>query len=136
MFLKYIIEGMKVTGVKVPPPHERVLKILLSPELGDTDKFTVLFSIISPGNATGLHTHESDEVMYVAAGRGEGMVGEEKAELKEDTVIFAPKLVKHEVANAGEETLKLICFYIPPLKPAGYFEEAIKEAKDYFRSLR
>jgi mannose-6-phosphate isomerase-like protein (cupin superfamily) len=134
--LNYIIEGMKVTGIKVPSPHERLLKILLSPELGNTDEFTVLFSIISPGNFTGLHTHNSDEVMYVATGRGEGVVGEEKAELKEDTVIFAPKLVKHDVTNTGEENLKLICFYIPPLKPAGYFEEATSKAKEYFKSLQ
>ena len=134
--MTYIIEGMKVTGVKVPSPNERVLKILLSPELENTDKFTLLFSIVSPRNGTGVHTHDSDEVMYVAAGRGEGIVGEETAEIKPDSVIYAPKLVRHEVKNTGDEMLKLVCFYIPPLKPAGYFEEAINKAKEYLRSLQ
>lgn len=134
--MDYIIEGMKVTGAKVPSPHERVLKVLLSPELGNTDKFTLLFSIISPGNATGLHTHNSDEVMYIASGRGIGVVGEEKAEFKEDTVLYAPKLIKHEVINTEAETLKIICFFIPPLKSAGSYEETINKAKEYFTNLK
>jgi mannose-6-phosphate isomerase-like protein (cupin superfamily) len=134
--MKHVFDGMKVLGVKVPAPNERILKVLLSPELGSTDKFTLLLSIISPGNTTGLHTHDVDEIMYVATGRGECIVGEEKGEFKEDTVLFAPKLVKHEVKNVGDETLKLVCFYIPPVKPTGYFAEATNKAKEYFKGLR
>lgn len=131
--MKYVLDGMNVPGVKVPTPNERILKVLLSPELGNTDKLTLLFSIISPGNTTGLHTHEVDEIMYVAVGRGECIVGEEKSEIKEDIVLYAPRLVKHEVKNTGDETLKLVCFYAPPMKPAGYFAEAINKAKEYFK---
>ena len=134
--MKYLIEGMKVAGFEVPPPNKRVLKILLSPDLENTDKFTLLYSIVSPGNSTGSHTHDSDEVMYIASGRGEAVFGEEKGEIEADTVIFAPKHVEHDVRNTGEETLKLICFFIPPLKPAGYFEKAINEAKEYFKSFK
>lgn len=133
--MKYIWDGIKVNGVKVPSPHERVLKIMLSPEIGNTDKCTVLFSIINPENGTGSHTHSSDEIMYVASGRGTAKVGNETTELREDIVIFAPKNVEHYVQNTGNETLKLICFYVPPLKPAGYFEEAISKAKEYFKNL-
>jgi len=133
--VKYIWDGIKVNGVKVPSPHERVLKIMLSPEIGNTDKCTVLFSIINPENGTGSHTHSSDEIMYVASGRGTAKVGNETTELREDIVIFAPKNVEHYVQNTGNETLKLICFYVPPLKPAGYFEEAISKAKEYFKNL-
>jgi mannose-6-phosphate isomerase-like protein (cupin superfamily) len=134
--LGYIIEGMKVTGIRVPSPHDRVLKVLLSPELGNTDNFTMLFSILSPGNSTGLHKHESDEIMYIASGRGVGVVGGEKAEIKEDTVLYAPKLVEHETINTGEETLKIICFFIPPLKPAGHYEEGVNKAKEYLRKAQ
>jgi len=133
--MKYVINGMKVPGSKVPPPHERVLKVILSPEIGNVDNLTFLFSLISPGNSTGLHTHESDEVMYVAKGKGISIVGNEEEEIEEDSVIFAPKLIKHEVKNTGDGILKLICFYNPPLKPSGYFEEAINKAKEYLESL-
>lgn len=134
--MNYIFEGMEVTGAKVPAPLERVLKVLISPELGNTNKFTLLFSIISPGNATGFHTHaRADEVMYVAAGQGEAIVGDEKREIRKDAIIFAPKLVEHSVKNTRDETLKLVCFYVPPLKPSGYYEQAINKANEYFRSL-
>lgn len=134
--MKYVFDGMEVPGAKVPAPNERVLKVLLSPEIGNTEKLTLLFSIISPGKTTGLHTHDVDEIMYVATGRGECIVGEEKGKLREDTVLFAPKLVKHEVKNTVDETLKLICFYVPPMKPTGYFAEAISIAKEYFKHFR
>ncbi len=133
---KHIIKGMEVAGVQVPPPNERNLKVLFAPELGNTDKFTMLFSILNPEGTTGAHTHDSDEVMYVAASRGEGKVGGERSELSRDTVIFAPKLVEHSITNLEEEPLKLICFYVPPLKPTGYFEEAIKISRQHFSSLQ
>jgi len=133
--MKHVINGMKVPGFKVPPPHERVLKVILSPEIGNVDNLTFLFSLINPGNSTGLHTHESDEVMYIAEGKGVSIIGDEEEEIEEDSVIFAPKLVKHEVKNTGNSVLKLICFYHPPLKPSGYFEEAINKAKAYLEGL-
>jgi mannose-6-phosphate isomerase-like protein (cupin superfamily) len=126
---------MKVDGVKVPPPNERILKVVLSPEIGNITECTVLLSLISPRNSTGTHTHVSDEIMYVASGRGVGRVADEKMELREDMVVFAPKGVEHGIENTGDETLKLICFYTPPLKPAGYFETAIAKAKEYFMKL-
>lgn len=133
--MSYIFDGMEIPGAKVPTPHERLLKILMSPELGNSDKITLLFSIISPWNSTGPHTHSSDEIMYVASGRGEARVRDEKKELCKDFIIFAPRLVEHELKNTGDETLKLICIYVPPLKPTGYFEEAIKKAKEHLQSL-
>ena len=133
--MRYMFDGMRVPGAKVPAPNERFLKVLLSPELGSTDKFTLLYSIISPKNGTGEHAHDSDEIMYVATGRGEGVVGNEKSELKEGTVIFAPNRIKHHITNTGDETLKIVCFYIPALKPAGYFAEAAEMAKQYFSSM-
>jgi len=126
---------MKVDGAKVPPPNERILKVVLSPEISNISECTVLFSIISPGSGTGFHTHGSNEIMYVASGRGMGRVADEKMELREDIVIFAPKGIEHSVENTGDETLKLICFYIPSLKPAGYFEAAISKAKEHFKKL-
>ncbi|NIM45091.1 MAG: cupin domain-containing protein [Nitrososphaeria archaeon] len=127
-----IVETEDIPGAKVPEPNERVLKVVMSPEIGNYEKLTVLVSIISPGNSTGYHTHGSDEIMYVATGRGEGVVDGETKKIRVDSLIYAAKGVKHEVKNAGDETLKLICFYSPPIKPAGYFEEAINKAKEYF----
>ena len=125
-----VIKVSKVPGVKVPSPNERVLKVLMSPELGNTKDVTVLISIISPGSTTGLHTHDVDEYMYVVTGKGESVEQGEVSKVEPDTVIFARKGVEHEVRSISEETLKLFCVYVPALKPSGYFEKAIAMAKE------
>lgn len=130
-----IVETEDIPGVKVPKPNERVLKVVMSPEIGNYDRLTVLISIISPENTTGCHTHGSDEIMYVATGRGEGIVADETKKIGMSSMIYAAAGVKHEVKNTGEETLKLICFYAPPLKPAGYFQEATNKARKYFKNI-
>ena len=124
-----VIKDSEITGVKVPMPNERVLKVLMCPELGNTKDATVLVSIISPGSTTGLHTHDVDEYMYVVTGRGKSIEGGKVSEVDADSVIFAPEGFEHEVKNTSEETLKLFCVYVPALKPAGYLEKAIECAK-------
>lgn len=132
----YFIDAMAVSGFKVPSPHERVLKVIVSPELGGSEDLTVLLSIIRPNNTTGMHTHDSTEIMYVVNGRGIAIVGDEKREIKTDIVLIAPRGVPHEVKNTGDETLKIVCFYVPALKPEGNYKEAINKAKQYFESLK
>lgn len=135
MLKKFVIEAMSIPGFKVPQPNERVLKVVLSPDIGFKEDLTMLISIISPGNSTGKHTHDSTEIMYVASGRGMSIIGDKEYEIKVDSVLVAPKGILHEVKNTSDETLKLVCFYVPALKPAGSYKEAIDKAKQYFESL-
>lgn len=123
------IKGWQVPSVEVPPPNKRYLRVVISPEVTGTQQATLLYSIISPGYSTGLHTHDGDEFQYIVSGRGEGAVGDKKSPVEADMVIYSPAGVPHEVRNTGEETLKMICFFAPPLKPSGYFAEAIEAAK-------
>ena len=123
------VEVWKVPGVKVPAPNERVLKILMSPEVTNTPRLTILVSIISPHSTTGLHTHEVDEFMYIVTGRGESTVAGEKSEVEPDVLLQVPAKVEHEIRSLSDETLKLFCVFSPPLKPQGFFERAIELAK-------
>jgi len=124
-----VLNVSEISGVKVPVPNERVLKVLMCPELGNVEGLTILVSIIMPGSTTGLHTHDVDEYMYVVTGRGESIAEGESSPVESDSVIFAPKGVEHEVRSTSEETLKLFCVYVPALKPAGYFEKAIEAGR-------
>ncbi|MEM2904966.1 MAG: cupin domain-containing protein [Candidatus Bathyarchaeia archaeon] len=122
-----VVEGWKIPGVKVPPPNERVLKMLVSPETGDSEHMSILFSIISPSSTTGLHRHESgDECMYVATGRGTFICGSERTPIGPDVLLVAKKGVEHEIRNESEETMKLVAVFSPPLKPTGYIAEATR----------
>lgn len=119
----------EASGIKVPPPNERVLKVILSPEVSGTENLTLLISVISPHSTTGLHTHDQDEIMYVASGYGESIQGDDKAPLQPDTIIHSIAGVNHEVKNTSDDTMKLVCFFSPPLKVGGAYGEAIELAK-------
>ncbi len=119
----------EIRGFTVPKPFERTLKVILSPETTGTKELTFLVSIIPPNSTTGPHIHEANEIMYVASGRGVSLTNDKKSAIQLDSVIFVPKNVEHEIKNTGEETLKLICVFFPPLKPEGNLRRAIDLAK-------
>ncbi|MDD5698530.1 MAG: cupin domain-containing protein [Victivallaceae bacterium] len=124
-----IKKGFNVPGVKAPRPNERMLKVLMSPELGDTNDLTILISIIPPGSTTGLHTHHGDEYMYVVSGRGESIENGQVSPIEPDSLIVACGGNEHGIRNTGDESLKLFCIFCPALEPVGCFLEAIEAAK-------
>ncbi len=124
-----VVKAWKVPGVKVPPPCERVLKVVVSPEVTGAKDVTILFSIISPGSTTGLHRHDgSEEYMYIVTGRGTFTVGGETTPIEPDVIIIAEAGKDHEIRNLSDETMKLLAIYAPPIKPTGYFEKAVQMA--------
>ncbi len=129
-----VYKGWEYPSVKADAPAERFLKIIMSPEVSGYEHATVLFSHIPVGGTTGVHTHTSDEIMYVV-GRGDGMVGGKKSKLETDSVIFAPKGIEHECRNTSDtDTLKLFCVYIPALQPSPLVKEPIEKTKKQFKS--
>jgi len=126
-----ILKCWEIPGAKVPPPNERLLTVILSPEVTDTKQLTLLTSIIPPGSTTGSHKHSCDEFMYVAAGWGELAEQRKTEAFQPDSVLFEPANSVHEVKNTGKESLKLVCIYSPPLKGTGPFEEAQELARQY-----
>jgi mannose-6-phosphate isomerase-like protein (cupin superfamily) len=111
-----VVQAWKVKGVKVPKPYERVLKVLMAPEEGSTKDFTMLISLISPDSETNYHAHdESGEIMYVLSGRGECIIEGKTYGLEPDTAVYIPLGVRHQIKNASDEGMKIICVFIPPL---------------------
>ncbi|MCX8185321.1 MAG: cupin domain-containing protein [Sulfolobales archaeon] len=123
---------------RTPKPHERNLRVVLDPRLGNYDKATVLWVTIEPGSSTGLHQHVSDEIIFVAAGRGLSTIVEgdkvTSTEVGEGSVVVVKAGAKHETKNIGCEVLELYCVFIPPLSTEGYFGEALKAAIEKSRS--
>ncbi len=132
---RYIIKTWEVPGVKVPKPNERILKVLFSPFVGNK-QLTLLISLVDPNSTTGLHDHDVDEYMYVVSGHGIAINLEENIEVEvhPDMLVYAPAKTKHEMKNTSDETLKLVCIYVPPLKPVEQSQlwEAERKAETYF----
>ena len=102
---------------KIDPPKERSLQILFSPQ---TDKgmenCTILMSTIAPHHGeTGVHTHPVDEFIYIISGRGEGEEEGEIYDLVPGTIIHASAGKKHNCKNFSDETMQMLCIYVPSL---------------------
>jgi mannose-6-phosphate isomerase-like protein (cupin superfamily) len=82
----------------------------------DHGKHVSVGSVDIPENS-GLspHAHEKEEeVMFIYRGKGALLVEGETFPLEPETLIFMPPGIRHELKNAGSETLSLVWFYAPP----------------------
>jgi len=130
-----VVDVDKLPGAKVLGENERLLKVVMSPQVGNYDSGTVLISDISPRKGTGMHTHDVDEIMYVASGKGVTICGGKENTIGVGSVILAPEGIEHTVNNTGKEKLRLVCFYVPPMETRGKFKEATEKTRRFFERL-
>jgi len=59
---------------------------------------------------------ESEEVLFLISGRAKIVIeGEGEWEIGPETAFYSPVGKKHRVENIGDEPLKLVWVYCPPL---------------------
>jgi len=69
------------------------------------------FLEIEPGRRLPWHTDSAEEAIAVLAGRARVTVGDESADVSTGGLTLVPAGAKHQVENAGGETLRFIAFY-------------------------
>lgn len=81
---------------------------------------------IPPNSDIGLEMHEdTDQFLYVAAGNGMAVMGEQKNRLNYQcpifggSGIFVPAGTWHNIINTDFQPLKLFSVYAPPAHPRG-----------------
>jgi quercetin dioxygenase-like cupin family protein len=72
---------------------------------------SVIYFEVEPGKRIPRHTHTAEEILFVAAGTGEGEVGEERASLSAGDLVLVPAHKPHLVRNTGHETLRIVGFF-------------------------
>ncbi len=109
------VKAEDVPGEYRTPP--RVSKLLLGPKTIGTRNVSMGMNITEVGSMIPDHVHEdSEEVMFIISGRAKLVVeGEGEWEVGPDTAIFAPLGKRHRLENIGDEPLKLVWAYAPPL---------------------
>jgi len=120
----------EIGSYKVEPPNERSLQILFSPQVDKgIENLTVLMSTLAPHSGrTGVHTHPVDEVIYVITGRGEGKENGKTFKIEPGTIIYAPAGVEHDCRNFSDETMQMLCVYVPAL-PDESVDRIVKNSK-------
>lgn len=104
-----------VQGEYRTPP--RVSKLLLSPKTVGTRAVSMGLNVTEVGSMIPDHIHEdSEEVMFIISGRAKLVIeGEGEWEIGPETAIYSPLGKKHRLENIGDEPLKLVWVYSPPL---------------------
>jgi putative monooxygenase len=104
-----------VEGEYRAPP--RVSKLLLAPKTVGTRNVSMGLNVTEVGSMIPDHVHEdSEEVMFIISGRAKLVIeGEGEWEIGPETAIYSPLGKKHRLENIGDEPLKLVWVYGPPL---------------------
>jgi len=111
-----IIErAYNIKGYKAPKPYERILKVLISPELQRVKNISAGMTLLPPGSKSSSHVHKNgEETWYILSGRGKVIVGGQEEEVCSDTIIVITPGQEHQLVNTGDETFKVLWIYTPP----------------------
>lgn len=64
------------------------------------------------------HRHPfSEEIVYIAAGRGEAWIDGERHPVKEGDIVHIPTGAAHATVPATDERMRLVCFFPHPHLP-------------------
>ncbi|NPV70188.1 MAG: cupin domain-containing protein [Firmicutes bacterium] len=111
-----IVREQDVQGVSRIPP--RVSKLLISEMSVGAKNVSMGVNVTAVGSMIPEHVHQAEEeAMFIISGQGKLVIedGKEEYEVKAGTAIFAPPGLKHKIINTGNEELKLVWAYSPPL---------------------
>ena len=72
---------------------------------------TVVYFEVPPHKHLGKHTDSAEEIVYVTAGAGEAVIGDERAPVEAGSLALIPSMVPHDVVNTGDEPLRVVGFF-------------------------
>ncbi len=95
----------------------RVSKLLLAPKFGGVENVSMGMNITEVGSMIPDHVHDtSEEVLFLISGRAKIVIeGVGEWEIGPETAFYSPRGIKHRVENIGDEPLRIVWVYSPPL---------------------
>lgn len=73
------------------------------------------------GTLAAAHTHAAEEeIIYILAGTGAILAGEQEVRLEPGVAVFIPPGLQHQIRADGPEPLKLVTLFSPPVTPGVY----------------
>jgi putative monooxygenase len=109
------VKASDVKGEYKEPP--RTSKLLLAPKFGGVKTVSMGMNITEVGSMIPDHVHESsEEVLFLMSGHAKIVIdGVGEWEIGPETAFYSPVGVKHRVENIGDEPLRIVWVYSPPL---------------------
>jgi quercetin dioxygenase-like cupin family protein len=74
-----------------------------------------------PNSNAKAHTHDAqEEIIYILSGEGEFISSEGNHKLQPGIAVYIPPQLEHRITVRGEEPLRLITLFSPPVVPGAY----------------
>ena len=90
---------------------------MLVTESGRRQRASLGYSVFTPGTVLTPVCHETEEVAYVVAGRGELRLDDEAVPFAPGDALYIPAGVWHAVANTGDEDVVMVFGFPHPDYP-------------------
>jgi putative monooxygenase len=92
----------------------RRIRIVASPSLENSKNMAIGLTIVGQGGSSPRHEHDGvEEGVYVIAGTGRFLVGDDEVEVGPGSALFMPSNVPHHVDNTGDDELRMLWWYTP-----------------------
>ncbi len=103
-----------------PAGHSRTVnRRLLGPGPSGSDRFEVVHGRIEYGGQADPHVHEHcEQALFVLGGSADVEIDGVSAVVVPNDFIYIPEGAVHRVTPRGEESLRLLIIYAPPLARA------------------
>lgn len=100
---------VKVEDMEIAPnPHNVDARMLY-----DTEKAQIVHITLKPGERLKRHVTPVDVVFYVLEGTGIVEIGDERKEVRKDTLIESPAKIPHCWYNESDEILRVLVIKLP-----------------------
>ena len=94
---------------------------MLGPQNCQTRNLTFGLAEFPSGTLAAPHTHETqEEIIYILAGEGAIITDGETVRLEPGLAVFIPPGLPHRIRADGQEPLKLVTLFSPPVVPGAY----------------
>ena len=117
-----IINVADVDGVEFPAG--RRTRVLVGPDAPlEAERFVIGHVTIYPCGSVPLHSHEQEEVYYIAAGEGSIAVNEEVRSVRSGDCIYIRPQKTHMLKNTATENMIMMFCYAPKTVAEHWAEE-------------
>jgi mannose-6-phosphate isomerase-like protein (cupin superfamily) len=94
---------------------------LLGPQNCSTQNLTFGLAEFPGGTLAATHTHDpQEEILYTLSGAGALLTDEEEVRMEPGLAVFIPPGLPHQIRVDGEEPLKVVTLFSPPVIPGAY----------------
>jgi mannose-6-phosphate isomerase-like protein (cupin superfamily) len=115
----HTIHENEVEAVSLPG---RDHKMIIGPmNFGEAKNMCFGLADFPPNSHAPAHVHEeSEEILYVLTGSGEFYFDGEPEPISPGTCVYVPSGVVHSINNTGDEVLKVVYVFSPPVIQGSY----------------